>query len=183
MRLEGYHNTEASNIKSIFEHGFLYRHNDTHWLGQGIYFFADFDVAAGNADMLAHEEEIKTISVEIVVEDSAYCDLDRTENLNDFRKYCGEKIHILKESGKEIVVKGTDKRTAMLKYRCFFMDMFKMEKNYAVVSKTFSKENTPYAEPVEGISYLGLPFLEKYLCVGDNKYIVKMNVVEKEWLV
>lgn len=71
----------------------------------------------------------------------------------------------------------------MLKYKCFFMDLFKVENEYAVISKTFTKENPPYAEPIDGIKYLGLGFLEKYICVSSNKYIVKKNLVEKEWFV
>ena len=45
MKLEGYHNTEAANIEDIFQNGFIRTPNNKHWLGQGIYFFADVDVA------------------------------------------------------------------------------------------------------------------------------------------
>lgn len=55
--------------------------------------------------------------------------------------------------------------------------------DYVVVSKTFAKDNPPYAEPIEGIKYLGLSFLETYICVGCNEYIVKKNLVEREWIV
>lgn len=183
MNLEGYHNTEVSKVESIFQQGFIYNHSDEHWLGQGIYFFADIDTAVANIDMLAHEHEIKTIAVEIDVEDTAFLDLDIRENLNSFRKYCREKAQALKEEGKEFVVKESDKRKAMLKYRCFFMDWFKLERGYAVIAKTFPKDNPPYAEPVEGIKYFGLAFLEKYICVNSNEYIVKKNLVEKELIV
>lgn len=63
------------------------------------------------------------------------------------------------------------------------MDLFKIEKGYVVISKTFPKEQTPYAEPIDNISYLGLAFLEKYICVSNNEYIVKKNLVEREWIV
>ena len=58
-----------------------------------------------------------------------------------------------------------------------------MEKGIGVVSKTFPKDNPPYAEDIPGIKYMGLSFLEKYICVSSNEYIVKKNLVEKEWIV
>ncbi len=77
MRLVGYHNTEAVNVESIFQHGFICRYSNEHWLGQGIYFFADIDVAINNIDMLEHVNDIKTIAVEIDVDDVAFLDLDK----------------------------------------------------------------------------------------------------------
>lgn len=184
MNLKGYHNTKASNVECILKNGFTYKHNDEHWLGQGIYFFADDETAIDNLDMLMHDEEMKTIAVEIEVDESLYLDLDVKENLNSFRKYFSEKRRLLEKSGNALLVKETDKRKAMLKYRCFFMDLFKRERGYTVISKTFAKDSPPYAEPIENIVYFGLPFLEKYICVSSNEYIVKKNLVEREeWIV
>ncbi|WP_299235489.1 hypothetical protein [uncultured Bacteroides sp.] len=183
MRLKGYHNTEVHNIESILKDGFLCEHNPKHWLGQGIYFFADADTAIVNIDMLHHKDKITTIIAEIDIEDSAYLDLDLRQNNNAFRNYCKTKAETLKATGQELILKGTDKRQAAQIYKCFFMDLFKQEHGYAVLSKTFAKENPPYAPKIENIEYLGLPFLEKYICVSDNKYIVSKTVLEGEWLV
>lgn len=183
MKLEGYHNTEASRVEDIFRNGFICKPNKKHWLGQGIYFFADVDTAIDNVDMLKHEDEIKTIAVEIDVEDSAYLDLDIGKNNNFFRRYCINKEKALKEMGLELIIDETDKRQAALIYKCFFMDLFKQENGYAVLSKTFPKDSPPYAEKNESIKYLGLPFLEKYICVNNNKYIVNKSVIEREWLI
>lgn len=163
VKLEGYHNTKVSNVESIFQNGFRTKYSDEHWLGQGIYFFADIDTAIDNVNMLEDDENMKTICVEIVVENTAYLDLDLKANLNCFRKFCREKVNLLKENGKQFDVNETNRKKAMLKFKCFFLDLFKTENKYAVISKTFTKENTPYAEPIEGISYLGLGFLEKYI--------------------
>lgn len=183
MKLEGYHNTGASNVEDILQHGFKYKYSDEHWLGQGIYFFSDIDTAVSNIDMLAHDEEIKTIAAEIAVDDTKFLDLDIRGNLNAFRKFCSEKIASLKKQGKRFCINESNRKKAMLKYKCFFIDLFKMEKGYEVITKTFAKENPPYAEVIDGINYLGLPFLERYICVSSNEYIVKKNLVEKEWIV
>lgn len=183
MKLEGYHNTEASKVEDIFQNGFIYEFSKKHWLGQGIYFFADIDTAIDNINMLDHKEEIKTIAVEIDVEDSAYLDLDIKKNNNSFRRYCINKEKALKASGKELIINETDKRQAALIYKCFFMDLFKQENGYAILSKTFAKDNPPYAESIDGIKYLGLPFLEKYICVSDNEYIINKSLIEREWII
>lgn len=183
LHLEGYHNTEESNVENIITQGFSYKPSEEHWLGQGIYFFADIDTAIDNINMLNPNAEVKTIAVEIDVDSRQFLDLDIKRNLNSFRKYCQMKTKLLKDNGQELIFKEDSKKKAMLKYKCFFMDLFKEENNYAVVSKTFAKDNPPYAEPIDYISYLGLPFLEKYICVSGNEYIVKKNLVEKEWFV
>lgn len=185
MEIDGYHNTDASNVDNIFKHGFTYRYSDTHWLGQGIYFFADAETAFLNLNMLDHTEEQKTIEVKIEVPESEFLDMDNTENLNSFIQYCENQLQLLKQQGKAYTVKENDKKKAMLKFKCFFLDAFKAEKGYGVIIKTFPKEKPPYAATIHinGIDRLGLAFLEKYICVSDNKYIVKKNLIEQEWMV
>lgn len=183
MKIEGYHNTERSNVEDILKNGFQPKFNEKHWLGQGIYFFSDVDIASSNIDMLTHKEEIKTIAVEIDVVEDEFLDLDIPQALNDFRRYCNNMILSYKKQGKELFAPGVDKRSAILKYRCFFLDLYKQQNNYGVVAKTFPKDAPPYAEKIEGLPYLGYPFYERYLCVKGNEYIIKKNLVEKEWLV
>ena len=89
----------------------------------------------------------------------------------------------MKEQGIELVIEQSDKREVSQIYKCFFMDLFKQENGYAVLSKTFSKENPPYAQTINGIPYLGLPFLEKYICVSDNKYIITKSLIGRELFV
>ena len=67
MKIIGYHNTESDNVEDIITNGFKYRKNEKHWLGQGIYFFDNLDMAFRNIDMLDHEKDIKTIVAEINV--------------------------------------------------------------------------------------------------------------------
>ena len=61
---------------------------------------------------------------------------------------------------------------------------YKEEKGYKVVSKTFAKDNPQYAEKVIGFEkYFGLPFLETYICVSKNEYIINKAIIEREWLI
>ena len=163
--------------------GFKAKRSNKHWLGQGIYFFADISTALNNIDMLTHKDAIKTIGVEIVVSPAQYLDLDNPDNLNAFRRYYQSKISEFETSGVKFNIQKTDKKTASLIYRCLIMDLYKDEKNFAVISKTFAKDQPPYAEKINNIKWFGLPFLEKYICVRDNTYIIKKTIIEEEWVV
>ncbi|MBR3809179.1 MAG: hypothetical protein IKK46_02615, partial [Clostridia bacterium] len=39
------HGTDASVVNDILKNGFIYKPNDEHWLGDGIYFFLDENLA------------------------------------------------------------------------------------------------------------------------------------------
>lgn len=183
MKIIGYHNTESDNINDIIANGFKSKKNDKHWLGQGIYFFKDSATAFRNIDMLTHEKDIKTIAAEITVENEHFLDLDEPQKLNEFRSYFNQLYQDIIKEGTQLVIKGKSEKDVLLIYRCLILDLYKKEKGYHVVSKTFSKDNPPYAEPVVGFKYFGLPFLETYICVSGNEYITDTNVIERECLV
>lgn len=181
MKIVGYHNTESNNVNDIIANGFLCKRNEKHWLGQGVYFFKDSDTAFRNIDMLNHDRDIKTIAAEIDVEDSQFLNLDEAQKLNEFRRYFSQLYEKMKQEGIQLIINGKSKKDSLLTYRCFFLDLFKQEKGYEVVLKTFAKDNPPYAEKVAGFEeYFGLPFLETYICVSGNEYIVNKAVIEKE---
>lgn len=183
MKIIGYHNTESDNVDDIIANGFKPKKNEKHWLGQGIYFFDDSEIAFRNIDMLTHEKDIKTIAAEIDVEDNQFLNLDKPQKLNEFRSYFNQLYQDMKREGLQLVVKGKAEKDVLLTYRCFILDLYKKEKGYHVVTKTFPKDNPPYAETVVDLKYFGLPFLETYICVSGNEYITNMNVMEREWLV
>ena len=143
MKIEGYHNTKSENITSILQNGFKCRYNDKHWLGQGIYFFADYDIAILNLNMLEQNETIKTICVEIDVPDDQFIDFDIVENLNQLRIYCNEKENELQTLGKKILFKDTDPREARQKLKCFFWIYLKKKKAMPSFPKPFQKKILP----------------------------------------
>lgn len=184
MKIVGYHNTESDNVDDIIANGFVCKKNEKHWLGQGIYFFNDADTAFRNIDMLDHEKDIKTIIAEINIADSQFLNLDDPTKLNEFRHYFNQAYQRMEEEGTRLTIKGKNTKDVLLIYRCFFLDLFKKEKGYEVVLKTFSKDSPPSAEKVVGFEkYFGLPFLETYICVSKNEYIINKAIIEREWLI
>ena len=67
----------------------------------------------------------------------------------EFRSYFNQ-LYPKIEEGIQLVIKGKTKKDSLLIYRCFVLDLFKKEKGYEVVAKTFAKDSPPYAEKVVG---------------------------------
>lgn len=59
----------------------------------------------------------------------------------------------------------------MQRFRCMFMDAFKCENGFAVITKNFAKEKPPRAEEISYFERTGFHFLERYICAKDNTYI------------
>lgn len=139
MKIIGYHNTESDNVEDIITNGFKYRKNEKHWLGQGIYFFDNLDMAFRNIDMLDHEKDIKTIVAEINVTDSEFLNLDEVKNLNEFRKFCSQLYQKMEKEGIELVIKGKSKNVALLTYRCFSWIYLKKKKGIRLYQRHLQK--------------------------------------------
>lgn len=48
QKIIGYHGTKAKNVNPILKNGFIIapkKDGDNHWLGHGIYFYSDYELA------------------------------------------------------------------------------------------------------------------------------------------
>lgn len=190
LELNGFHNTEEINASEIINNGFIPKYNRKHWLGQGTYFFEDLELAIDNKNMLNNSENMVIINVKIEVPSKHYLDLDNKKNHSQFRSYCNEISKILGEEGWEIlynpdensekIIENKDKKII---FRCYCLDLYKIENNYHVITKTFSKDNPPYGVKVNNFEYFAFPYLEKYICVSNNSYIKNKRIIEQEWFI
>lgn len=187
FEIEGFHNTEIKNIDDIIKNEFIPVYRKTHWLGQGIYFFDNLDIANDNKNMLEEFDEMVTIGVKIKVPMKHYLDLDNKDNQTIFREYCNEVIDTLGEAGLEILYKEAEQEKKNIKklvvFRCFCLDLYKTEKKFFVITKTFPKDNPCYGIKIKNFDFLGFPYLERYICVSDNLYIENKRIIEQEWIV
>ena len=184
IAIEGYHTTEKKDAIHILETEFKPRYNNKHYLGQGTYFFDDLGIASDNKKMLINSESIVIINASIEVPTSNYLDLDNKYNQNAFRKFCNEIIKDLQEKGIKIVDNDkTRKNERHMVFRCYCLDIYKKDRNFFVISKTFAKDNPNYGVKVAGFDYFGLSYFEKYVCVSNNSCVKKKRIIEEEWYV
>jgi hypothetical protein len=168
--IKGYHGTNINYVNSILSEGFKSNVREDHWLGQGIYFYADFELAKWWAEKKFNRfrKTAAIIYVEIKAESKDILDLDTLSGYNFFLTEIKQILSILK-----IRIKfSLDKRIENL---CFALDLLKNELGINVIIRTFPKKNPSYGG--HNISdfeknYFNLPYdfvyLEKQICVTNN---------------
>ncbi|HPR95840.1 MAG TPA: hypothetical protein PK466_05890 [Thermotogota bacterium] len=188
--LIGYHGTKSSNVSGILSENFkepIVKKEDNHWLGHGIYFFSDFELAEwwAKTKVKIHNKKYsaddRASVIKAEIQADRIIDLDLPSKMNEFVEYC----HKFQE---EIVEQGivldfiSDKKNSNTpekiskRKRCFFMDSYKLDRDIEVILFTFSKENPSYASSryhKRLFKELDLHYNEKQICVSKPSNIVK----------
>jgi hypothetical protein len=171
--ITGYHGTHIKYVNSILSEGFKSNEREDHWLGQGIYFYADFELAKWWAEKKFNRfrKTAAIIYVEIKAESKDILDLDTLSGYNFFLTEIKQILSKLKISFKFPV----DKRIENL---CFALDLLKNELGINVIIRTFSKKNPSYGgHKISDFekNYFNLPYdfvyLEKQICVTNNTVV------------
>jgi hypothetical protein len=114
--IEGYHGTDASNIKGIIDKGFRLSIGDEEWLGDGVYFFVDGIISnpKGNAVKWAianaWDNNLKkyvylnyvVIKAVISIQEDTFLDLTTTEGMNLFNYLRNKYIAKIITTGKHL---------------------------------------------------------------------------------
>lgn len=190
-KIIGYHGTKERFADSIIRNGFRIankRDNDNHWLGHGIYFYSDYELAEWwgrtkvNKQNKKYDLDDVPIVIKGVIEGNTVWDLDKPFMLKKFRE-CQKKLEqeFIKEGIKLDFSKGNSLETI----RCFWMDSIKEAHNINVIIYTFTRDNPSYVESKYhanngeefSLKNLGLTYHEKQICVTDNQFIVDRCIV------
>jgi len=168
--LIGYHGTEYSNRQKIINNGFLFNRRDDHWLGQGIYFYDNFELAKW---WVSKKTYCTVFKVKIQVDSIFFLDLDTKAGMDYFLK---EVQAILDGLNFGVTLTEDNK----YKNLCFVLDLLKVKKEIKVVAYTFLKERPKYAEQdIKEFkeNYFALPYgfgyKEKQICATDNSVIIE----------
>ena len=143
----GYHGTCLKYRHNIEENGLdpsqcKYRRN--HWLGQGVYFFDDYEKAMwwasttsfqnGNCGGVIFQANIEAMDEEVLdLDNGQQLDIFITasmETLSEIEKYCGGKMPIFDDDS----------------FRAVFFDYYKEQNNISVIIGTFSKKYAGYTK-------------------------------------
>lgn len=191
QKIIGYHGTKERFANSIINDGFKIANkkvNDNHWLGHGIYFYSDYELAEwwGRTKVNRQNEKYglddTPIVIKGVIEGDTVWDLDRPFMLRKFKE-CQKELE--QEFIKAGVKLDFSKGDTSEKIRCFWMDTVKEAHNISVIIYTFTRDNPSYVESKYHVNRreefslrnLGLTYHEKQICVTDNRFIVDKSIV------
>lgn len=190
MKELGYHGTCSKYQYSIETEGFdpdKSKYRDDHWLGQGIYFFDDYEKSLwwaktissqnNNCGSIVFESLIEaTDDVVLNLDDNHQLDAFMTEILHlleDIQKECPEKMPIFEEKN----------------FRAVCFDYYKQTKGISVIIGTFRKDIAGYTTKRNSIdkktqkkimNIIGIQFNERQICVSQKNCIKSTKLVYNE---
>lgn len=190
MNTIGYHGTSENFRYSIEKDGLdpsKSKYRSDHWLGQGVYFFTDYDIAMwwanttsshnGKCGALIYKSEINSPDNEVL-------DLDKYSHVDKFYTEIIRNLDAIKECCKEKMPVFTYENC-----RAVFFDYYKIKNNISVVMGTFQKECAKYTThrsreelgvQRQLMESLGVKYSEKQICVSKKDYITLTKLVYNE---
>ncbi len=171
-----YHGTDEKYLNDILNMGFKIKENKEHWLGNGIYFFLDYEVAKWWSNSPTkrfgnNNEKPIVIKVNIV---------SNKENTIDtrYRKDYNELMEKYEKFTKEVLKKGQIVNNITInQLRCSFFDWLHSNYEVDILIVGFIKE----LKQKDLVDKFKIPYSEFQLCVfNDNLIVKKERVYENE---
>lgn len=190
MEEKGYHGTCSKYKYSIETEGFdpaKCKYRSDHWLGQGVYFFDDYEKALwwagtisdqnGNCGKVVFQSLIEAPDDEVLnLDDNHQLDSFLSELFNDWEeieKSCGGTMPIFESK----------------KFRAVYFDYYKHKNGISVIISTFQKDIAGYTikrNPLEKekqkklMNIIGIRFKERQICVSKKECITSTKMVYDE---
>lgn len=179
MILDVYHGTDLSNAKRIVSTDFIYKHSETHWLGNGVYFYIDLSLAkwwTSNPSKVYGVKVTTPAIVKAVIEipnDVGFLDLRKLSDYKEFSDiFFNEYLPLLRLGA--FSINSANRR----RIRCSFCDYLKAQYSLKVIIGNFSLPNQPYLIDYKSLaSQLELYYIETQLCLFDTGYIIKKELI------
>lgn len=190
MKELGYHGTCTKHRYNIEKNGLdpaKCRYRSNHWLGQGVYFFDDYEKALwwasnssaknGNCGGVVFQSVIVADDEEVLnLDDNRQYDCFLTETINtldEIKRECRGNMPIFKEDN----------------FRAVFFDYYKKRKGISVIIGTFQKDIAGYttrrnSEELEKqkkiMEIIHIKFNERQICVSKKECIKSTKLVYNE---
>lgn len=177
VNFNAYHATDQKCLDGILKEGFIYKPNKDHWLGNGVYFFIEYELALWWSST-KHKKYGEKIKKPIIIEANLNCNNDCVVDFRLVKDY-NWLSQRYDEFYKEILDNGCNEITDN-QLRCLFFDWLKTEYDIKIVIGGFYKNHkSKYLHYILPDSFC-LPFIEYQVCVYDNSVLSIKNVL-KEW--
>lgn len=186
----GYHGTCSKHKDSIESNGFdsaKCNYRADHWLGQGVYFFDDYEKALWwSATAVLHNNDFGRVIFRATIEapDEEVLDLDDNKQLDAFFAEIIQCIDEIKKNCSGNMPVFDDKN-----FRALFFDYYKQKKNIAVITRTFQKDYAGYTMrrnkkdkelQKKIMNITGLGFNERQICVSKKECIKSTKLIYNE---
>lgn len=174
IEIEAYHGTFKDNVNNILEKGYTFNRRDDHWLGQGIYFYDDIELARWFITRKykgTHGKEIFVIKSTLSTVPEKVLNLDTNIGVD----FVYEKVSQL-ISEINIIFDKEDE----IKNRCIILDIIKELYNIDIIIMTFKTDFQSYGRArikwfEDNYFPIGINYSETQICATDNDCI-KNNV-------
>lgn len=186
----GYHGTCSKYQNDIEKNGLdpaKCKHRNDHWLGQGVYFFDDYEKALwwaaitssqnNNCGGMIFKSCIEATDREVLnLDDNKQLDAFMTETLKtieEVKKTCPEKMPIFEDS----------------KFRAVVFDYYKIKNGISVIIRTFQKDfagyNTKRSHSEKELQkkimdIINIRYNERQICVSKKECIKSTQMIYNE---
>ena len=193
--LYGYHATDACNIKSIKTEGFKWTHNNTHWLGDGAYFFLDpalakkwgDDVVKGIIKKYGNIKDISFLRVKICTKKN-FCDMRLLSDYNSVTEEFQNFFNIICKKNLKLtfLMKNEENKDIREKIRCAFFNYLASKKNLNGIIAFFIERKLSEVDLKDNrdnsiiFSQFKMPYIECQVCVYNNNIIQEIETIDLE---
>ena len=181
--LTGYHGTCSNCIESIEKHGLdpdQVKYREDHWLGQGVYFFENWDKAMWWAEDISRKNRNRgsfpvIYQAALSAKESEVLDLDDEKVVDQFYSRI---LNVQAEI--EADARGRYPVFDEQKLRAVYFDYYKREYGISIIICTFSKPCTKSGvyrnredlkKQLRLVQALGVSYKEKQICVSEKECI------------
>lgn len=190
MKESVYHGTCTKHRYSIENHGLdpaKCKYRSDHWLGQGVYFFDDYEKARWWASSISSQNNN---CGGVVFQSAIEARDEEVLNLDDYHQldcFLTEIISILEDIQKEC----SGKMPVFEKdcFRALFFDYYKTKKGISVITATFQKNAAGYTarrnseelkKQTQIMNLIKIRFHERQICVSKKECIKSSKIVYNE---
>lgn len=177
-KLKLFHGTDYEKALMIKDEGFSIKISDEHWLGNGIYFFADYSLAkwwtTKPTQKFGGQIKERAIIECSLKEDISILDL---RNLDQYKKFCDEFqnrfiIWLMENSKNKFLTSSV--------VRCTYCDTLHNLYRYDAIIGNFHLPEQPYQPQIKNslFTQFAIQYTELQVCVF-NKDAIKIELIEK----
>lgn len=175
-----YHATDKKNVTSIINDNFFFKEKDTHWLGNGVYFFLDKSLVVSWGSNCPTKKygsiQIPAIIESVIcVDEDSVCDMRELQKFNRVKKA----FDLFWKTAYKVPCTATQDNVFFERLECAFFNWITKKWKLNCIICAFEKRNIPIVETETRKLFKNfhLVYVETQMCVKDVTYITKRREI------